>query len=79
MRKKDEKEFYHVFEDGDLLRSQDGYMVVITEVKDGQYKLIHLQSQTIKVIGDIIEIKKGSIGTQPCSVVDKYYFLYQPK
>jgi hypothetical protein len=78
--KKDKLNITTAFESGDLCRNQNGDMFVILEVsKDGDYKFVNLQTSYINVIGDRIEIKKGSISNQPSCVFDKYNYLYQPK
>lgn len=78
--KKDKIKITTAFESGDLCRNQNGDMFVILEVTEsGDYRFVNLQTTYINVIGDRLEIKKGSISTQPSFVFDKYNYLYQPK
>lgn len=78
--KKGNKIFYHCFDPGDLCISQDGKMYVIISLADGYYEFINLQSESINLTGQPpAQILKGSTSKQPCSVFDKYNYLYQPK
>lgn len=68
-----------VFTKGDIISNSDkSDMRFITKVEDGEYHFVNLKSHYIKDIsGKVITFEKGSEGSQPFDIVDKYFYLVQ--
>lgn len=87
---KEEKEpatYYHAYEVGDVVSSQNNKRRVILEVcaftknfKAPTYKFMHLDYDIINTLtSGALQIKKGEINEQPIDIMDKYFYIYQFK
>jgi hypothetical protein len=85
--KKEQEIYYHAFNVGDVVSSQDNKRRVILEVcavtknfKVPTYKFMHLDYDNVNILSSgTLLIKRGEISEQPIDIMDKYFYLYQFK
>ena len=69
----------YIFERGDIIMDLSRKSPkLILGIKDDSYELMVLKSQYIKdIFNQTTIIEKGTICTQPTSMVEKYYSIYE--
>ena len=72
-------EINHIFERGDIISNSSKKDVrLILKAEDRRYDFVNLKSQHLKdIFGSPINIEKGSEGSQPADIVEKYFYLVE--